>query len=260
VIKISVIIAVLNGEKYLRTAIESFLNQDYQNKELIIIDGKSTDSSHQIINDYQKEYPDLISWIKEKDSGISNARNIALKYVKGNIVSFLGADDIFHKDFFNQIAYYAKINPNFDVIYCDGYGISQNNSHFRQASNIAFTKRNLIKFSPMVSGECFLYKRHIFDDFSFNEKNKYSMDYEFNMALVSSDKKYSFYGVAIPAAFNISDGSNISSLLSIKQRAETIAVQLKYTKCLIGMIKIISRRPKFILKNLGQVVKLFNSL
>ena len=51
---ISVILAVLNGEKYLDRSIKSFLEQDYQDKELIIIDGKSTDNSHSIIENYQK--------------------------------------------------------------------------------------------------------------------------------------------------------------------------------------------------------------
>lgn len=252
--KISIIIVVLNGEKYLKRAVDSFLLQDYQDKELIILDGRSTDGTHQIIADYQQKHPDTIFWIKEVDSGISNARNIALKYAKGDVISFLGVDDVLHKDLFSQIAYYAKVNPSYDVMYFDGYGISEKgNSFFRLASNINFTKRNLIKFSPITSGECFYYKKHIFDNLSFNEKNKYSMDYEFSMALVSAEKKYSFYGLAIPAVFNISDGENVSAALSLKQRAETVAVQLKYTKCWIGRMKIILRRPKFVLKNWQQI-------
>lgn len=259
--KISLIIAVFNGDRYLRSAIESFLDQDYADKELIIIDGKSTDTSHQIIDQYQLQNPDLIFWIKEKDSGISEARNIALRHIKGDIVGFLGADDILHKNFFNEMAYYARINPHFDVMYFDGYVISKSSSHFRRSADINFTVRNLIKHCPISSGECFYYKKHVFERFSFNDKNRYCMDYELNMALLTSkDHKYSFYGVAIPAVFNTSDGNNVSSFLSIKQRAETAVVQLKYANNWFKKLKIILRRPKFILKNWQEIIKTIKHL
>lgn len=249
--KITTIITSFNSQKYLDAAISSFLDQDYDNKELIIVDGKSTDASHQIIKKYHDINPKLIIWVKDIDSGISNARNLGLKRANGDIIGFLGADDVLHKNFFKELVYYAHINSNFDVMYFDGYGISREASNYRAAAHIPFTKRNLIKHSPIASGECFYYKKHIFNDFSFNEKNKHTMDYEMSMALVSSKKKISFYGVAIPAVFNISDGTNISNALSLKQRAETVAVQLKYTNCLLGRLKIILRRPKFYLKNFG---------
>ena len=100
--KISVIITVFNGAKYIASAIESFLAQSYENKELVIVDGISTDGTHEIISDYEKRFPQTIKWIQEKDSGISNARNIALKYVSGDVVGFLGCDDFFHKNFFAE--------------------------------------------------------------------------------------------------------------------------------------------------------------
>jgi len=257
VIKISVIITSFNAKNYLDRSITSFLEQDYKNKELIIIDGKSRDGSHEIIKKYHDANPELINWIKDIDSGISNARNIAIKYITGDLIGFLGADDVIHKNFMNEVAYYAGVNPKFDVMYFDGYGLSPYGSSFRKASDIVFTKRNLIKFSPIASGECFYYKKHLFNKFSFNEKNKHTMDYEFNMAIVSSQEKYSFFGVAIPAIFNISDGTNISNAMSLTQRAETIAIQLKYTDCLIGKVKIILRKLKFVLKNYRAI---YNSL
>jgi glycosyltransferase involved in cell wall biosynthesis len=254
--KITVIITVFNGAKYLERAIKSFLDQAYQNKELIIIDGKSTDGTHQIITNYQKNYPELIFWLQEKDQGISNARNIAVKKASGDVVGFLGSDDILHQDFFQKMFYYYQINSNFDVMHFDYYAIGLDKAGFRKSSNIDFTKRNLIKHSPIASGESFYYKREIFEQFSFNEKNKYTMDYEFNLALLSAkDKKYLFYGIAIPAVFNMSDGTNVSSTLCLKQRVQTVALQFKYSSCPKEKLKIFLRRPKFILKNWQKIRK-----
>lgn len=246
--KISVIITVFNGEKYLTKAVESFLEQDYENKELIIIDGISTDKTHEIIEKYSSQFPKQIKWIKEKDHGISNARNIALKHASGDVIGFLGCDDFLHKDFFREFSYYASLNPNFDVAYFNSYCVGFSNS-FLNSADIRFTKRNLIKRCPIGSGESFYYRRKIFESHQFNEKNLYSMDYEFNMALLSSKKKYLFFPINITAVFNEDVGSNQSSANSLKQRLETIAVQLKYAKCFLEKARIIWRARKLISKN-----------
>ena len=256
--KISVILAVLNGEKYLDCSITSFLEQDYQNKELIIIDGKSTDNSHSIITKYQKQYPDLIKWIQKNDTGISNARNIAIQHSTGDIIGFLGADDILHKGFFSQIKYYHSINPKYDVMYFDGYIISKSLSHYRPSSSTCCTFKNLCKNPPIASGECFYYQKHILNEFKFNENNKYTMDYEFNVVLALAKK--SFFGVAIPAVFNISDGSNNSERMKYTMRLESIAIQLKYSKGFLAKLRIFLYRPKLIVKNWLSIIKTKNTL
>lgn len=252
--KISLIITVLNAESCLRKAVDSFLAQEYADKELIILDGKSQDGSHKIIAEYQKKFPHLIKWINQPDSGISQARNIALKHVTGDLVGFLGADDFLHKDFYTQMAYYVDVNPDFDVMYFNSYTVG-NNSAFDNSAQIMMTKRNLIKLCPIGSGESFYYRRAVFDAIKFNEKNRYSMDYELNMALICSGK-YRFFPVNIAAVFNGSYGESISFFNSIKQRLETVAVQLKYANNFKEKINILYRKKKLILKNFRTFYKI----
>jgi hypothetical protein len=174
-------------------------------------------------------------------------------------VGFLGADDFLHKDFFEQMEYYFRVNPDFDVIHFNSYCVGTSNG-FDASSNISVTVRNLIKHCPIGSGESFYYRREIFNTEKFNEKNRYSMDYEFNMALASGNKingkKYSFYPVNITSVFNVHTGENISSASGVKQRLETIAVQLKYSKCLIAKLKILWRGKKQILKSFEEFQKI----
>lgn len=255
--KISVIITAFNAVKFLPKAIDSFLEQNYESKELLIIDDISTDGTHEIIKQYQEKFPQLIRWIREKDSGISHARNLALKHVTGDIVGFLGADDFLHKNFFEEMAYYAGLNQHFDVIYFNSYAVGVFSS-FDASATIRVTPRNLIKHSPIGSGESFYYRREIFEQFKFNEKNRYSMDYEFNMALAVAKKL--FYPVNISAVFNHHSGENISSANAMKQKIETVAVQLKYAKCSIEMMKIILRRPKFMIKNWSKIKENLSAL
>lgn len=87
---ISVIVAVYNGSKTLQRCIDSISNQTYSNKELIVIDGGSTDGTIDILiaNDDKITY-----WKSESDDGIYNAWNKALEHVSGDWIYFLGSDD-----------------------------------------------------------------------------------------------------------------------------------------------------------------------
>lgn len=261
--KISLIITSLNSKKYIAKAIKSFVLQDFEDKELIIFDANSKDGTHEIIDFYQKKHPKSIKWIKEDDKNISQARNKALKHVTGDLIGFLGADDFLDDNFFKNMSYYVKKNPDFDVIYFNSYTVGDNSSYDASAQ-IKVTCRNLIKHCPIGSGESFYYKKEIFDKFKFNENNLYSMDYELNFEICSSKKSdggnYQFFPVNIISVFNGSFSDSISVESSKKQRLETIAVQLKYTKSCVKKAAIIFRKKKFILKNLAQFLKIKKKL
>ena len=99
---ISVIVAVYNGDKTLQRCIDSVFDQTYPNKEIIIIDGGSTDGTADIIRSNQDE---ITYWISEPDNGIYDAWNKALDNVRGDWICFLGADDYLWKnDVFEEIA------------------------------------------------------------------------------------------------------------------------------------------------------------
>jgi glycosyltransferase involved in cell wall biosynthesis len=90
--KISIITVCYNSEKYIKSAIESVLNQDYRNKEYIIIDGNSTDSTIEIVDSYKDRIDKIISG---PDSGIYDAMNKGLKLATGDIICFLNSDDLY---------------------------------------------------------------------------------------------------------------------------------------------------------------------
>lgn len=87
---ITIVTAVLNGEKYLEHTIRSVLDQDYPYIEYIVIDGGSTDGTIDII----KEYESRISyWVSEPDGGIADAMNKGIRQSSGNYLLFLHSDD-----------------------------------------------------------------------------------------------------------------------------------------------------------------------
>lgn len=88
--KVSVIIAVYNGEKYLKDAIENALAQDYPHKEIIVVNDGSTDSSQKIID----QFGSRIRSIFQKNQGLGSARNTGIRAATGSYFSFLDHDDL----------------------------------------------------------------------------------------------------------------------------------------------------------------------
>ena len=92
---ITIVIATYNAEKTLQKCIDSFVYQTYRNKQLIIIDGASTDTTLSIIKANQSH---ISFYLSEPDNGIYSAWNKAIKHATGNWICFLGADDYFYNE------------------------------------------------------------------------------------------------------------------------------------------------------------------
>ena len=97
-LKISVIIPVYNGEKYIQRCIDSVFNQTYSNVEIIVVNDGSTDNTENIL----KKYSDIIL-INKKNEGVSMARNTGLSLATGDYVYFCDADDYLEKDAFEVL-------------------------------------------------------------------------------------------------------------------------------------------------------------
>ena len=95
--KVSVVIPLYNAEDYIRMTLLSLRNQTLQDFEIVIVDDCSTDNSLQIVRDF-KESDELGSKIKiialERNGGISNTRNVGLRFSEGEYVTFLDNDDM----------------------------------------------------------------------------------------------------------------------------------------------------------------------
>jgi acetyltransferase-like isoleucine patch superfamily enzyme len=92
---ISVIVAVLNAEKVLRSTLDSLVGQTMGDFEIILVDGESTDETLRIVNEFQRDIAVVIS---EPDSGIADAWNKGVQKACANWIMFLNAGDIIHPE------------------------------------------------------------------------------------------------------------------------------------------------------------------
>lgn len=132
-IKISVVTSVYNQDRFIQSAIESVLNQDYDNIEYVIIDGKSIDNTISIINRYKDKIDVFIS---EKDNGLYDGLNKGILHATGDYVGFVHADDLFYNNHVISDVVKTIEKTDCDVFY--GNGI------FTQPENIYVVVRNWI--------------------------------------------------------------------------------------------------------------------
>jgi glycosyltransferase involved in cell wall biosynthesis len=94
---VSCIIIFLNGEKFIKEAIESVLSQTYENWELLLVDDGSTDNSTDIALDYSQKNPNRVRYLEHtnhQNQGMSSSRNMGVLNAKGDYIAFLDCDDI----------------------------------------------------------------------------------------------------------------------------------------------------------------------
>ena len=105
---VSIITPNLNGERFLEKTIQSVINQTSKDYEYILIDGKSTDKSVEIINRYIDK---IDTFISEKDKSMYHAIDKGIQIAKGEIIIWINSDDILDKDAVLNVSNFFKKNP-----------------------------------------------------------------------------------------------------------------------------------------------------
>ena len=111
---ISIITVCYNSEKTIKKTIESIINQTYQNIEYIIIEGKSTDRTLEVINEYKDKISKITS---EKDGGIYDAFNKGLKLYTGDVIGFVNSDDVLTPNAIEILVRYYNKYPKKDFFF-----------------------------------------------------------------------------------------------------------------------------------------------
>ena len=115
--KVSIIIPVYNGEKYVKESLDSLINQTYKDIEIIVIDDGSTDKTADILKTYTK-----IKYVYQNNSGQSSALNKGWSIATGEILGYLSCDDVLYSNCIEVCLKALKDNqvvvayPNYELI------------------------------------------------------------------------------------------------------------------------------------------------
>lgn len=121
--KFSIVCPVYNSEKYLSAAIDSVLEQDYINWELVLVDDGSLDNSREIMSEYA-ERDSRIRLVHQDNSGPGAARNAGIEHSTGDYLVFLDSDDRLVPNYLSRLEPLANANDLvfIDVLQVDEYG------------------------------------------------------------------------------------------------------------------------------------------
>ena len=117
--KISVIIPVYNTSIYLRQCLDSVLEQDFDDYEVICVNDGSTDDSLEILREYEKK-SSKIKVIDQTNSGVATTRNTGLKNASGDFLAFLDSDDFIRENYLSKL-YNAALKTKSDIVICNFY-------------------------------------------------------------------------------------------------------------------------------------------
>jgi len=213
--KLSIITINLNNAKELKKTLNSIKIQTFTDYEHIIIDGGSTDTSLEIIEQYEHKSRSSIQWLSEKDNGIYNAMNKGIKMAKGEYCFFLNSGDYLVNDKVLKTVFSGQASE--DVIF--GNLIITFNG---KASRKAIGKEKLTfadVYAHTIKHQASFIKRELFNRFGlYNEDRKIIADWEFFIKSVGlGNASYRYVDVDI-AYFDNNGISNRSAEITGKER------------------------------------------
>ena len=226
--KVSVIVPCYNAEKFVNKCVDSLINQDYQNLEIILINDGSLDNTLNILREYEKKYKN-VKVLTHKNIGLGATRNKGIKNATGDYITFLDSDDWFKKDYVSTLV--SNIEDN-DIIVSgfQRYNYKYEYSYSKSPSINAWSKYKYCSIAGKMYLTSFLKKNKIIynkikigEDSCFNTKcysytNKVKVieyagycNYE-NKKSMTNDLKFSYEKSFFNVIKTIVNENNIENL------------------------------------------------
>ena len=196
--KFSVIIPIYNVGLYLDETIASVINQTIgfeKNIELILVNDGSTDNSETICKKYLKLFPNNVIYIKQKNAGVSSARNEGIKKATGKYVNFFDGDDIWRKDVFEKAwNFFEEHYDEIDVVACRQKFFGAKNAYqsldykFKDGNKVIDINENPNYIQMSVASSFF--KTEVAKKYTYDERLKYGEDAKYLTDVILEKEKY----------------------------------------------------------------------
>ena len=181
---LSVIMPAFNAQAYIKEAVNSVLNQTFQDFELIIIDDASTDSTVKIIKNFIRKYPEKIKLVALKENqncGGDKSANEGLKVATGKYIARMDADDVADITRFEKQLNFLKANPKIFLVGSNAYVINKNGTVIGEKLEPLSSEdiySAYFGFHPLVHPTC-MFKRKLKNGKPFRYEIKYSANNDY---------------------------------------------------------------------------------
>lgn len=112
--KLSIIVPMYNVEQYIQQCLDSLVVQTLHDFEVLVVDDGSTDQGSVIVDKMIEKYPNIIKQLHKKNGGLSDARNYAMPFAKGEYIAFLDSDDYVEPTLYEKLV--SKMDMGYDIV------------------------------------------------------------------------------------------------------------------------------------------------
>lgn len=164
---ISVVIPMFNVEKYIEQSIQSVLMQTYHNFELILVDDGCSDDTLKLVEQFDDH---RIRLIRQKNRGLSGARNTGIGVSRGFYIALLDADDFWAPEKLAKHFHHLNSHPEVGVSYCSSLFVDEENKllgigQFPKLTNIS--KQHIFCRNPVGNGSAAVVRRSLLNDIGY---------------------------------------------------------------------------------------------
>lgn len=178
--KVTIVLPVYNGEKFVSKAINSIINQTYSNWELIIVNDCSTDNSLAICKEYEKKDDRIRLYSNKVNLKLPKSLNVGFSHAKGDYYTWTSDDNIMRENALEVMTKALENSNEVDMVYSDYWNID---AMGKKISICRLQQPNKIVESN-VCGPCFLYKASIAKIIGEYDENLFlAEDYEYWMRI-----------------------------------------------------------------------------
>ncbi|PSG86087.1 glycosyltransferase family 2 protein [Aurantibacter aestuarii] len=197
----SVIIPLYNKENFIKTTLESVLNQSFLDFEIIIVNDGSTDKSVTIAEKTLSTFEQK-TIVSQTNQGLSTTRNEAISLAKGKVLALLDADDLWQPQYLKEIHQLSLNFPEASLFGTDYIEFYSESLQLQPRKNIPKAKRDTTfivndffdasLFQPITVPSSFAFNKEVFEAIKFNEAVTFAEDIEFYIK-ANLDYKMAFY-------------------------------------------------------------------
>lgn len=205
--KVSVIIPSYNHAHFVQEAIQSVLNQNYMDYEIIVIDDGSKDNTRDVV----ARYGDQVRYIWQENKGLPGARNTGIKAAKGAFIALLDSDDTWLPEFLATTVARLEAEPQLGAVHTGFYFIDEQGQRLPQISTETVPDAQM--YDRLLDGEFFVpaavvTRRECFDRIGlFDEAFRGSEDWDIWLRVA---RQYPFGGISTPLLNYRMHGNNMS--------------------------------------------------
>lgn len=175
--RITIVTPSFNQGRFIEQTIQSVLSQDYDELEYLVMDGGSGDETLSIL----KRYESQLQWWSEKDEGQAHAINKGFRRATGEILGWINSDDFYEPGALIKIAEYFTANPGIDLVYGEGYLVSEDGARKRRfpATEPTFDLRRLIFVWDYMLQQSTFFRREMLERIGYlDESLHYGLDWD----------------------------------------------------------------------------------